>query len=78
MKNTHRHMAVTEGEFNAVAEDLVKTLDEFKVPEKEKSELLAAIGPLKKDIVEKPGDMMTGTDLPANFKPSPPLKTKKM
>jgi len=52
MKNTHRHMAVTEGEFNAVAEDLVKTLDEFKVPEKEKSELLAAIGPLKKDIVE--------------------------
>ena len=76
MKNTHRHMAVTEGEFNAVAEDLVKTLDEFKVPEKEKSELLAAIGPLKKDIVEKPGDMMTGTDLPASFKPAPALKAK--
>ena len=76
MKNTHRNMAVTEGEFNAVAEDLVKTLNEFKVPEKEKKELLDAIGPLKKDIVEKPGDMMTGTDLPANFKPAPPLKTK--
>jgi hemoglobin len=74
MKNTHKNMAVTEGEFNAVAEDLVKTLDEFKVPEKEKSELIAAISPLKKDIVEKPGDMMTGTDLPANFKPAPPLK----
>jgi hemoglobin len=54
----------------------VKTLDEFKVPEKEKGELLAAIGPLQKDIVEKPGDMTTGTDLPANFKPSPQLKTK--
>jgi len=76
MKNTHRHMAVTEGEFNALAEDLVKTLDEFKVPEKEKSELLAAIGPLKKDIVEKPGDMMTGTDLPASFKPAPASKAK--
>jgi hemoglobin len=76
MKNAHRNMGVTEGEFKALAEDLVKTLDEFKVPEKEKGELLAAIGPLQKDIVEKPGDMTTGTDLPANFKPSPPLKTK--
>jgi hemoglobin len=76
MKNTHRNMGVTEGEFNALAEDLVKTLDEFGVPAKEKNELLSAIGPLKKDIVEKPGDMATGTDLPANFKPAPPLKTK--
>jgi len=76
MKNAHKHMAVTDGEFNALAEDLVKTLDEFKVPEKEKGELLAAIGPLKKDIVEKPGDMGTGTDLPSNFKPAPPLKGK--
>jgi hemoglobin len=76
MKNTHRHMGVTEAEFKAVAEDLTKTLDEMKVPEKEKNELLAAIGPTQKDIVEKPGDMMTGTDLPANFKPAPPLKAK--
>jgi hemoglobin len=76
MKNAHKNMGVTEGEFKALAEDLAKTLDEFKVPEKEKGELLAAIGPLQKDIVERPGDMMTGTDLPANFKPAPPLKTK--
>ena len=76
MKNTHKNMGVTEGEFNAVVEDLVKTLDELKVPEKEKNELLAALGPTKKDIVAKPGDMTTGTDLPTNFKPAPPLKTK--
>ena len=76
MKNTHKNMGVTEGEFNAVVEDLVKTLDEFKVPEKEKGELLAALGPLKKDIVEKPGDMTTSTDLPATFKPAPPLPSK--
>jgi len=74
MKTVHKHMGVTEGEFNIVAEHLVKTLDEFKVPQKEKNELLTAIGPLKQDIVEKPGDMMTSTDLPANFKPAPPLK----
>jgi hemoglobin len=76
MKNAHKGLGTTEGEFNALVEDLVKTLDEFKVPEKEKGELLAVLGPMKKDIVGKPGDMMTGTDLPANFKPAPPLKTK--
>src|SRR5262249_49771608 len=62
MKNTHKNMGVTEGEFNAVVDDLVKTLDEFKVPEKEKNELLAALGPTKPDIDAKPGDMATGTD----------------
>ena len=76
MKRAHKNMGVTEGEFNAGVEDLVKTLDEFKVPEKEKNELLSAIGPLKKDIVEKPGDNTTGTPLPTNFKPAPPLKQK--
>ena len=76
MKKTHKNMAVTEGEFNAAVEDLVQTLDEFKVPEKEKNELLALLAPLKKDIVEKPGDKTTGTDLPAQFKPAPPLKQK--
>ena len=76
MKNAHKNMGVTEGEFNAVVDDLVKTLNEFNVPEKEKNELLAAIGPTKSDIVAKPGDTMTGADLPANFKPAPPLKTK--
>jgi hypothetical protein len=39
MKNAHKNMGVTEGwEFNAWWRDLVKTLDEFKVPEKEKGE----------------------------------------
>lgn len=76
MKNAHKNMSVTDGEFNALVEDLVKTLDEFNVPEPEKNELLTALGPTKPDIVAKPGDMMTGTDLPANFKPAPRLRTK--
>src|SRR4029434_6500616 len=50
MKNAHKNMSVTEGELHAVLDNLVKTLDEFKVPEKEKNELLAALGPTKKDI----------------------------
>ena len=32
---------------------LVATLDKFKVPQKEKDDLLAAASGLKKDIVEK-------------------------
>jgi hemoglobin len=76
MKTAHTNMGVTEGEFNALVENLTKTLDEFKVPAKEKGELLAALGSYKKDIVEKPGDTKTGTDLPADFKPAAPLKPK--
>ena len=76
MKNAHKGLGTTEGEFNALVEDLVKTLDEFKVPEKEKGELLGAIGPEKKNIVEKPGDMATSTALPDSFKPAPSLKAK--
>ena len=36
-----------------VCDDLVETLDKFKVPQPEKDELLAAISTLKKDIVDK-------------------------
>ena len=73
MKESHKNMAVTTGEFNALVADLVKTLDKFKVPAKERGELLAALGPLAGDIVEKKNDK-TGTSLPKSFKPAPPLK----
>jgi hemoglobin len=37
-----------------LVEDLVKSLDTFKVPAREKEELLALLAPMKKDIVEVP------------------------
>lgn len=73
MKKSHKNMGVTTGEFNALVEDLVATLDKFNVPAKEKGEVLAALGPLSKQIVEKKNDS-TGTELPRKFKPAPPLK----
>ena len=73
MKKSHKKMGTTQGEFNALVEDLVATLDSFKVPAKEKGELLAALGPLAKDIVENKSTA-TGTALPKGFKPAPPLK----
>ncbi len=53
MKKAHAGMYVTEAEFNALVEDLVKTLDKFQVPAREKSELLAVLGPMKADIVAR-------------------------
>ena len=70
MKAAHTNMGVTQGEFGALVEDLVATLDKFKVPDKEKGELLAALGPLGPDIVESQSTE-TGTALPAEFKPAP-------
>jgi hemoglobin len=72
MKSTHKYMKVTEGEFNALVGDLVGALDKFNVPEKEKNDLLAILGPLKSQIVEVKGDA-TGTALPSDFKPAPAL-----
>jgi len=72
MRTAHHHMGVTEGEFNALVEDLVGALNKFNVPEKEKNELLGILGPLKPQIVEV-NSSATGTPLPKKFKPAPPL-----
>jgi len=53
MKTAHRGMGITEADFNALVEDLVKALDKFNVGATEKNELLGALGPMKSDIVEK-------------------------
>jgi hemoglobin len=54
MQTAHRGMGVTGAAFDALVGDLVATLDKFKVGEREKNDLLGALGPMKKDIVEKP------------------------
>ena len=51
MKETHKHLNITEKEWQAMASDFKKTLDSFKVPEKEQQELFAIIGSTKGDIV---------------------------
>lgn len=51
MKSAHTGMGVTEAHFNALVEDLVKSLNKFNVPEKEKNELLTALASMKGDIV---------------------------
>lgn len=53
MKLVHTGLGITRAEWNASVKHLVATLNKFKVPEREKGEVLAAVGPLEKDIVEK-------------------------
>jgi hemoglobin len=53
MKTTHGGLGITEADWDAAAKHLTASLDKFKVPEKEKGELLAFVTTLKKDIVEK-------------------------
>ncbi len=52
-KTVHAGLGITEADFNVVVNHLVNTLDKFKVPAKEKQELLSIIGTLKPDIVEQ-------------------------
>jgi hemoglobin len=76
MKTAHKNMGVTDSEFNALVENLVKALDKFNVKDREKNELLGLLGPMKSDIVEVKSQA-TGTPLPDKFKPAPPLKDGK-
>jgi hemoglobin len=54
MKAVHAGLGITEAEWQVSVKHLVASLDKFKVPAKEKDELLAAVSGLKADIVEKP------------------------
>lgn len=54
MKTTHKGMGIGGADFNALVEDLGKSLNKFKVKKGDQKELVAALAPLKKDIVEKP------------------------
>lgn len=47
----HAGMDLVDDEFGALVEDLVGALDKFHVPEREKNDLLGALGPLKPTIV---------------------------
>lgn len=53
MKTSHAGLGITNAEWDATAKHLVAALDKFKVPEREKGEVLAFVTTLKKDIVEK-------------------------
>jgi hemoglobin len=52
MKDSHKGMKITEAEWNATVSALKAALDENKVAENEQNDLIAAIAPMKDDIVD--------------------------
>ncbi len=51
MKTAHTGLNINEDDWNSSVKALVATLDKFKVPDREKNEVLTAISGLKGDIV---------------------------
>jgi hemoglobin len=54
MGDSHRHLMITEEEWNAFMDDTYQALDKFKVPDRERQELIAIIGSTKEAIVVSP------------------------
>ncbi len=53
MKASHEGLNISEEDWQAAVNHLAATLDKFKVGQREKDELLAAVSKFKNDIVEK-------------------------
>lgn len=54
MKTVHAGMDISGGDFNALVQDLVASLEKFKVSKADSGALVGLLAPMKKDIVEKP------------------------
>ena len=50
LEEAHRNLRISPEEFDEVAAELGRTLDHFKVPEKEKGEVLAAFAAHKEEV----------------------------
>ena len=55
MKESHKHLNITQKEWDALVADFRASLAKFNVPEKEQNELLAIVGSTKNDIVMTKG-----------------------
>ena len=51
MSAAHEGMKIRDDEFDALVEDMVKSLDKFKVPAREKGELMVILGKMRNAIV---------------------------
>jgi len=52
LEEAHRELKISPAEFDEVAAELARTLDFFKIPEREKDEVLAAFAAHKGEVTE--------------------------
>ena len=55
MRDSHAHLAITEGEWRAFLDDLAQTFDRFRVPAAERAEVVAIVESTKGEIVAAGG-----------------------
>jgi hemoglobin len=53
MRSVHAGMGIRGKDFDALVQDLAKSLNKFKVPAREQKQLVAILAPMKKDIVTR-------------------------
>lgn len=53
MRSAHKGMGVANRHFDALVQDLGKSLNKFKVPAREQKELIAILAPMRRDIVTR-------------------------
>ena len=53
MRSVHAGMGIQSKHFDALVQDLGKSLNKFKVPAREQKELVAILAPMKRDIVTR-------------------------
>ena len=53
MREAHRGLNIRNRDFDALVEDLVISLNKFRVPPREQRELLGILGPLRRDVVQR-------------------------
>lgn len=54
MREAHRGLNIRNRDFDALVEDLVRSLNKFRVRPREQRELLALLGPMRRDVVQSP------------------------
>ena len=52
MREAHRGLNIRNQDFDALVQDLVMSLNKFGVKQREQRELLALLGPMRKDVVQ--------------------------
>ena len=60
LEEAHRALGITPAEFDAVADELARSLDAFKVPAREKGEVLAAFAAHKGEVTDGSTTTTTG------------------
>ena len=57
MPGVHRGMQITQREFNAVVDDLVRAMESRALPTPVQNRVLARLAPLREQIIEQPSDL---------------------